>query len=193
MARAKGAKVIPIRQYVPGGGVVERRPWPGTDREVGVAYLSAQQHQDAYVAARQVFKRRGIPIDESSAPWLAQEVAHQQCLAMLLESDCETYDANSRIFRTADEVRKELSSNAVNHFVNIQASMALDEAQKWNPDQDFREQVIRLFDLEDPGNLWGLLEQLREIKDALQSAGELPMTADDVAAALADDETEPSA
>lgn len=138
--------------------------WPGKDRQVAVLYLSVDEIQAAYRDARARFDRQSIPVDEHSALIIDQEWGIQQTHRMLFDPDVRDPKPEYRLFKNADEARRSLSINHLQHFTAIQSQLALDEYKEWNPEMDLRGQLIDLFDLEDPGNMAGLLDQFKELQ-----------------------------
>ena len=86
---------------------IEKVLWPGLVREVGVMQLHCDELLDAHVAARDHFRKLGVPADMWSASELENEEVVQQVALMLVDPDDRT--GESKIFKDAKDARQRLS------------------------------------------------------------------------------------
>lgn len=145
---------------------------------MAVLYLSVEEIHEAYRDARARFDRQGIPVDEHSALIIDQEWGIQQAYRMLYDPDIRDPKPEYRIFKSVDEVRQTLSINHLQHFMSVQSQLSVKEYKDWHPEQDLRSQLIELFNLEDPGNMAGLLDQFKELQAEIANYRTLTGAAD---------------
>lgn len=112
MARTTGSESqkpkLTIRDFkTPGTRDIELVPWPGKDRDVGLMHLNCQELLDAHAAAREVFRKLGIPADMWSMDALEKEEMIQQLAIMLVDPEDRT--GESKLCKSAGEVRQNLS------------------------------------------------------------------------------------
>lgn len=164
-------KVVSIADYLGKKRRLDVATWPGSDRQVAILYLNCEEIQASYRDARAWFDKQAIEADEHSRHVFDQEWSFQQVCRMLYDPDCHNPRPEFRIFKNATQVRQSLSPNHAYHFMQEQMRMSAEEAHGWDPALDLRQRVIDIFDLEDPGNLWGIVEQLEAIRDKMSEHG----------------------
>lgn len=96
---------------------VDKLAWPGKEQEIGILALRCDEIEDAEVDARTHLRKRGIDVDAlSSADLLSREFQVQLAYRMMVEPDSKG-QAEFRLFKSADELRKRLDPDSRGYFV----------------------------------------------------------------------------
>ncbi len=138
--------------------------FPGTDKPMTLLYLHCGEMQDAYFAARAHYEKKAQSVDDVAAPQFQLELEYQQAFRMLLQPGAG--NPSARLFKSVDEVRRDLTPNECSFIIDHHFEKQLKEGSVWAGAQGnlYIRQLARLLDRgedTDPDELLAMVAALR--------------------------------
>lgn len=127
-------KRLTINDLKPKDREVRLVKWPGSDVEVGLMLLRCNELQEAHLAARAWFRKKGQDIDFASAEELEGEEMLQQVFRMLI--DPASCVAKDRVFTTDKEARERITSDERDYFIEQHKAFQAEVVRSWKEEQE---------------------------------------------------------